>query len=191
MIHIPACRIALVAFVILLMAVRPKADEPNATQPIAAQPEAKTPASKVVVELVDGSRVLGETDETELKVSASMGEIDVPFQKVTQMVFNEDHQTAVVTLANGDHLDGVVKMKTFSLQAIWGRWIFPWSRYALLRSRDARIRGVRGAISRRLPTPMAHGSMDGWRGKLARSLRSIGRRQVMDGEPIPICRASG
>jgi hypothetical protein len=104
-------RVALAAVVILLMADRPRAE----------QSDAEAPALKVAVEVVDGSRVIGEPAGTDLKIITSIGEINVPLVNITKMVFNEDHQTALVSLANGDHLSGVVKTETFSLQTIWGK----------------------------------------------------------------------
>ena len=87
----------------------------------ALPPDAKDPPVKVIVETVDGSRVIGEPIATELKITTSIGEVDVPFDRVAKVVFNAGDKTAAVSLTNGDHLNGALKLDTFSVQALWGK----------------------------------------------------------------------
>lgn len=115
MMRIPVLHAALAAVVLLLMVDWPKA----------GQPEAKAPVTRVAVELVDGSRVLGEPTEAEVKIVTSLGEIKVQMVNVTKLVLNEDHHTAEVSLVNGDHLSGTLKMEAFGLRAVWGKVDFP------------------------------------------------------------------
>ncbi|HWB59007.1 MAG TPA: hypothetical protein VG733_05925 [Chthoniobacteraceae bacterium] len=112
MIRIPALRIALAAIAMLLVAGKSQAEQPAAET---------TSGLKVTVEVVDGSRVIGEPVAEELKIAASVGEMSVPLENVGKVVFNDDHKTAVVSLLNGDHLSGAIKSGTFSLQTIWGK----------------------------------------------------------------------
>lgn len=107
--------VALAAFAFLLMADRPRAE----------QPDADSPATKATVELLDGSRVIGEPAGAELKMVTPVGEVSVPLLSMTQMVFDRDHKTAEVSLVNGDHLSGAVKTKTFSVKTAWGKIDLP------------------------------------------------------------------
>jgi hypothetical protein len=78
-----------------------------------------------IVELTDGSRVVGTPAIAALRLVSPLGRIDVPLRSIQQVIFQADRETAVVSLANGDRLSGVVDLATFDLIAEWGNLAIP------------------------------------------------------------------
>ena len=114
-------RVALTALALIAVAAT-HAQNPAAITP-EKLPAAAEPKLTVIVDLVDGSRVMGVPGIAELKVDSQLGKLKLPIRNVAKVVFKPDagHTTAEVTLTNGDLLKGVVEPAILDLEAVWGK----------------------------------------------------------------------
>jgi hypothetical protein len=86
---------------------------------------------RLVLELTDGSRVVGTPQIATLPLQTDFAKVDVPLERVRSVKFAADHATASVTLANGDRLQGRLALAPLALAgsavaeplpADWSQW---------------------------------------------------------------------
>ena len=82
---------------------------------------APEPVLHLVVEFVDGSRVVGIPDIELVPLRTTFAEMDIPLERIAGVTFNDDKETASVKLRNGDSLTGVMDLKAMELKTAFGR----------------------------------------------------------------------
>lgn len=88
---------------------------------VMAEPASGGPSNAtVVVELSDGSRVVGVPVITALKLAASVGKMDIPLTAIAQAEFSADRETTEISLSNGDRLSGILDLASLRMDTAWG-----------------------------------------------------------------------
>jgi|GEM_PF-1346820 len=77
-------------------------------------------AFTVILELSDGSRIIGTTDIATVPVKTSFAKMDVPLTQIQALKIGDDHETVTVDLRNGDKLTGVISLKPIELKTVFG-----------------------------------------------------------------------
>lgn len=77
---------------------------------------AVAPQLQLVVELRDGSRVIGVPSIESLPVRTSFAKVTLPLKQITTVEFGEDRQIAKVNCANGDIIQGSLDINAISLK---------------------------------------------------------------------------
>lgn len=77
-------------------------------------------SGQVLVELVDGSRIVGTPRERSVSLMSILGAIDIPMGYLRRLAIGADHETAVADLNRGDHISGSLKSSTLTVTAAWG-----------------------------------------------------------------------
>jgi hypothetical protein len=80
---------------------------------------------RVMLDLTDGSRVIGTPRITSLTVQTDFAKVDVPLHRVRTVKFAADHETATLMLANGDRLQGRLQLPPLALEACFGKVSIP------------------------------------------------------------------
>jgi hypothetical protein len=75
---------------------------------------------KILVELVDGSRIVGSPHESTVGLLSILGAVDIPLGYLRRLAIGADRETAVANLDKGDHVTGVLTSHTLTLTAAWG-----------------------------------------------------------------------
>lgn len=84
---------------------------------------------QVVVKLTDSSCVIGTTTLTAFPLrSEALGTMTIPLDKIRSLIFSPDHQSVIVSLANGDKLQGSLGAIALKLQTIFGPITIPLER---------------------------------------------------------------
>lgn len=78
------------------------------------------PEVHMTVDLSDGTRLIGGTTLRSLALQTDVGKIDVPFTKVKDLTFGDDHHGAVVTLTNDDRFSGTYRLDQVPLKTLCG-----------------------------------------------------------------------
>lgn len=103
----------------------------NAPERNAETPKEQTNAAEselsVVVEVADGSRVVGVPSVKELNVATQVGKIQIPLKKVIRIVFGSGEKETTVALTHGDRLSGVIDGTSMDLKTAWGNVSLPMS----------------------------------------------------------------
>jgi len=98
---------------------------------------------RLVLELTDGSRVIGTPQITSLPVQTDFAKVDVPLERVRSVKLAADHGTANITLTNGDRLQGRLALPPLALETVFGKVTVP---VAVIRGLSVTAAGVgRGA----------------------------------------------
>jgi len=105
------------AFVLLALVV--------SAGPTLAEPAPDTPALRLVVDLTDGSRVLGTANIKTLPFIAKYGKMDLVMSEVASIELAEDRERAKITMKNGDRLQGVLDIGDLKLQTLLGEISVP------------------------------------------------------------------
>ncbi len=87
----------------------------------AEQTTAKEAELTIVLDLTDGSHLVGTPSVNELKLVSTLGKIQLPLMNVTKVVFDAAKETAEVSLNNGDRLSGIVDLSSMAIKASWGK----------------------------------------------------------------------
>ena len=74
----------------------------------------------VILELSDGSRVIGTPVITSVPVQTSYAKMDVPLTQITALKIGDDHETVTLNLRNGDKLTGVISLKPIEMNTVFG-----------------------------------------------------------------------
>ena len=108
---------ALSAFVLLAL-VAP-------TRPTFAEPAQAGPGLPIIVELSDGSRVLGTANIKTLPFIAKYGKMDLVMSEVASIELNEDRERAKIVMKNGDKLQGVLSIGDLAMETLVGKVTAP------------------------------------------------------------------
>jgi hypothetical protein len=80
---------------------------------------------RVILELTDGSRVVGTPRITSLPVQTDFAKVDVPLHRIRTVKLAADHETATLTLANGDRLQGHLALAPLAVETCFGKVSIP------------------------------------------------------------------
>lgn len=84
----------------------------------------KTPL-QVVLELRDGSRLVGEPAIEFFTVQTSFAKPNVPLDRIAVIEFDEDHEHVKVQFANGDTIQGVADLPSLPIKTAFGKIVVP------------------------------------------------------------------
>ena len=88
-------------------------------------PAAAEPELRMIVELADGSRVVGTPAVKELSLAGKIGTVRIPFKSISKVTFGPGEGAVTVSVANGDHLSGIIEEAAFNMEAAWGKVALP------------------------------------------------------------------
>ena len=74
----------------------------------------------VILELSDGSHVIGTPGVDTVAVQTSYAKMDIPLKQILSIKMDGDHETAIVDLRNGDKLTGVISLAPIKLETLFG-----------------------------------------------------------------------
>lgn len=86
--------------------------------------DSNTPC-RLVLELTDGSRVIGTPQIATLPIQTDFAKVDVPLERVRSVKFAADGGTANIALANGDRLQGRLALGPLVLDTVFGKVTVP------------------------------------------------------------------
>jgi len=88
--------------------------------------EATNLSLQLAVKLTDGSRLIGTTALTTFPLrSEALGTMTIPLDKVRSLQFSPDPESVIVSLANGDKLQGSLGTVSLKLQTLLGEVTVP------------------------------------------------------------------
>jgi len=93
-------------------------------EPPADQGETPAPLS-LVVELTDGSRLIGTSELDKLPFIAKYGKMKLVIREVASVTLGKDRETGKVTMKNGDNLQGVLDIGDLKLRTLMGEISVP------------------------------------------------------------------
>jgi hypothetical protein len=79
----------------------------------------------VILELSDGSRVVGTPGIESVPVQTPYAKINVPLNQILGIALEADHETASFELQNGDKLTGIVNLGPLPLSTLFGKVTIP------------------------------------------------------------------
>lgn len=85
------------------------------------QPPPKTYILRAVVDLTDGSRIIGIPSEKSIPVALSYANPTVPLEVITRCEIKHSPDSATLFLQNGDRISGTLGVDTLPLDTILGR----------------------------------------------------------------------
>lgn len=88
--------------------------------PARAEIGTETSAVKLIVELTDGSCLVGEPDIPSLPVQTDYARLEIALAQVRSVVLESDRELAVFQMANGDRIRGALLLKNLSLKTAFG-----------------------------------------------------------------------
>ena len=86
---------------------------------------ADAPAARLVLELSDGSRVVGTPSIDRLKVTTKYAGLEIPLSMVRTVEFSAGNHAAQLKLVNGDVLTGGLAATEIELKTIFGQVVIP------------------------------------------------------------------
>jgi len=132
---------------------------------------AKPPAPlSLIVELTDGSRLIGTAEIETLPFIAKYGRMSLAMKEVASVTLGKDRETGKVTMKNGDNLQGVLDIGDLKLRTLMGEISVPIRHVS-------RIAVTKGVIRRGL---VLYYSFDG-KGEMARDLSGKGNHGKIHG----------
>ena len=81
---------------------------------------AAKPEARVVVELADGSRLVGTPHDKSLRVKLDFMTADIPLEQIRQCEVRHKEERVILNLQNGDKLTGTLEMHKFKLETALG-----------------------------------------------------------------------
>jgi hypothetical protein len=81
----------------------------------------KKPSLRVVLEMADGSRLVGTPAEESLRVNTEYVKMEIPLAKIRQCEIRHQQERVIVSLDNGDKLTGILGMHEFRLETALGK----------------------------------------------------------------------
>ncbi len=75
----------------------------------------------VVIDLVDGSRIIGTPRIKGVTLQTTYAKVDLPLTQIRTIRMNPDHETALVELKKGDKLTGVITLAPIQLATVFGK----------------------------------------------------------------------
>lgn len=76
---------------------------------------------KLIVDLSDGSHIIGTPSISSLSIQTAYAKMEIPLGQIQNIKMAEDHETAMLELANGDRLKGAVILDKLDLQTLVGK----------------------------------------------------------------------
>jgi len=118
--------------------------KPGATRPPERKPTEPQPEPlRLVLELRDGSRVIGEPSINTVKVQTSFAKFDLELKLIASIEFHENRETARISLTNGDNVQGTLLLDGFQMQTSFGKVSIPLSEIVRLSTqRGSALRGL-------------------------------------------------
>ena len=83
------------------------------------------PGTQLVVELTDGSRVIGTPSADALKIATKYAGMQVPLAGISSIEFHGPDHDALVNLRNGDHVSGKLAINEIALKTLFGQTTIP------------------------------------------------------------------
>jgi hypothetical protein len=80
---------------------------------------------RISMELTDGSRLIGTTAVTSVRLVSAIGKIELPVGTLRSVQFNPDRETVTVRLVNNDLLSGVLDLPVLPMQTLFGSVAVP------------------------------------------------------------------
>jgi hypothetical protein len=80
---------------------------------------------RISMELADGSRLIGTTAVTSVRLVSAIGKIELPVGTLRSVQFNPDRETVIVRLVNNDLLSGVLDLPVLPMQTLFGSVAVP------------------------------------------------------------------
>lgn len=87
-------------------------------------------AQKFTVSLVDGSRLVCRIKPATIPVVTGLGKLDLPFEKIARVSFNQKTNTVSVRFKNGDQIQGVVAAESVAITTAFGDYVVALSNAA-------------------------------------------------------------
>lgn len=85
------------------------------------QPPQDKPVLHAVVDLIDGSRIVGTPLEKSFAVTLSYANPTVPLEVIARCEIKHSPESATLFLQNGDHITGTLGIDSFPLDTIFGK----------------------------------------------------------------------
>jgi len=81
---------------------------------------------QLVVNLVDGSRLVGTTSLASLPLrSEALGKVEIPLNQIRIVTFRRNHESVTVALGNGDKVQGAMGDVKLRMQTVFGTIMVP------------------------------------------------------------------
>jgi HEAT repeat protein len=112
-------------------------------------PEKQMP--RLVLDLTDGSRLVGEFADTSIPFSMPQLKLDLPLDRVSSMQFQNGRKAATLLLKNGEKLSGEVGIESIKVSSILGELVIPLEKIRLIRVSFRNARNPSAAVQ--LPQP--------------------------------------
>lgn len=84
-------------------------------------------STRVSIDLADGSRLIGATTTTSVRLVGSLGNIRLPLAQMRSVRFGPDRETVAIHFANGDRMTGVLDLRALRVDALFGAAEVPLS----------------------------------------------------------------
>ncbi len=75
---------------------------------------------RLAVNLVDGSHLVGTPSIESVPVQTPYANMNIPLREILTLKMNEDQETALVDLQNGDRIKGVINLAPLQLETLFG-----------------------------------------------------------------------
>jgi hypothetical protein len=75
----------------------------------------------VTIELVDGSRIIGEPATSSIAIQTNYGTLDIPLNHIRRIQFEKKSNRVVVEMRNSDRISGISELKSLGLSSAIGR----------------------------------------------------------------------
>ena len=143
-----------------------------------AAPTATAPTVQVTLDFTDGSRLIGTSALATLPFRTdALGTMAIPFVKVRALKFNPNHESLVVSFANGDKLQGSLGTVALEVQTLLGAVTVPWEHVLAIEVRPSPGPGVEWEI---LPFPKD----SDWPGPQGKPATLDAGEIVIQGQPV-------
>ncbi|HWB59453.1 MAG TPA: LamG domain-containing protein [Chthoniobacteraceae bacterium] len=96
-----------------------------AQEPEKKSAPAATPPAQLVIDLSDGSRIIGIPSADRLKITTSYADLEIEFSKMRAVEFGAEDHAAHVSLLNGDLLNGKLAGTDIAVKTIFGQVTVP------------------------------------------------------------------
>lgn len=80
---------------------------------------------QLLVELRDGSSIMGEPKLQDLSVQTALGKLNIPFCTIESILFKEGQTAVIIQCQNGDRLQGTIKARQIQLKTSFGDIALP------------------------------------------------------------------
>jgi hypothetical protein len=78
------------------------------------------PQLRLAVDLIDGSHLIGTPSIESVSLHTPYANMNIPLRQIVTLKMNEDHETALVDLQNGDRIRAVIDLAPLQLGTLFG-----------------------------------------------------------------------